>query len=93
MGGDYETWAAIGTVVGRIYPQMTSNSQNESVGGAQVQSVMQWWATLPAGTNVTAKDRLLYNSRTWEVTEANNSEMYQTCVRCAVTSMNEERRI
>lgn len=92
MGGQYETWAAIGTVVGRIYPQMTSNSQNESVGGAQVQSIMQWWATLPVGTDVTAKDRLLYNSRTWEVTATNSDEMYSTAVRCAVQSFNEERR-
>lgn len=91
MGGQMQTWAAVGTVNMRIYPR-TVRGQGETVAGAQVLSVTEWWATAPAGTDVTAKDRLLYSGRTWEVIRANNDEMYQTAVRCELESMNEERR-
>lgn len=92
-GGVYETWAAVGTVDGRIYPQ-TQRSQNaEMVAGAQIMSMTGWMATMPNGTDVLAQDRLLYNSRTWEVTKVNNDQMWQTAVRCELEAMNEERRI
>lgn len=91
MGGYSESWAAIGTVIGRVYPQ-TQRGQGEFVTGGQVVSMTQWYATLPVGTNVTARDRLLYASRTWEVTSVNNDEMWQTAVRCEVEAHNEERR-
>lgn len=92
MGGNYQQWAAVGTAIGRIYPQVR-RGMAEMVGGAQVLAQSDWFATLPAGTDVTAADRLLYNSRTWEVTRVNNDEMWATCVRCEVEANNEERRI
>ncbi len=92
MGGETETWAAVGTAIGRIYPHV-SRGMNEAVGGAQIMSVTNWNATLPIGTDVVAQDRLLYQSRTWEVLQVNNDEMWQTAVRCEVKSMNEERRV
>jgi head-tail adaptor len=91
MGGGYETWAAVGTAIGRIYPRPLGRGR-ESVAGEQVTSTMQWYGTLPIGTDVLAKDRLLYQSRTWEVTTVNNDEMYQTCVRCELETLNEEQR-
>lgn len=91
QGGAYEGWTAAGTVIGRIYPQRTMGM--EAVGGAQVQSEMKWWATLPIGTEVNERDRLLYNSRTWEVVRVNNDEMWATCIRCELSTMNEERRV
>lgn len=91
MGGQYETWAAVGTVIGRIYPR-TTRGQGEIIGGAQVQSTMDWYATFPIGTDVLAKDRLLYQSRTWEVVRTNNDEMYGTATRCDLESLNEQRK-
>lgn len=92
MGGAVETWAAVGTVIGRIYPELR-RGMAESVGGAQIISAMEWFGTLPVGTDVIAQDRLFYSSRTWEVKRVNNDEMWQTCVRCELESFNEEDRV
>jgi len=91
MGGFTESWAAIGTAIGRIYPQ--NNQQSEAVAGNRIGSETRWNATFPVGTDVTAEDRLLYQSRTWEVKGVNNDEMWQTAVRCECTALNEEQRI
>lgn len=91
QGGVYETWAAVGTVVGRVYPR-SRMGMGEQVAGAQVMSITDWWGTLPSGTDVTAKDRLYYSNRTWEVVLVNNDEMWSTAVRCECRAMNEERR-
>lgn len=91
QGGYSEVWAAVGTAVGRISP-MVRRGASEIVAGAQVISETSWFATFPVGTNVTAKDRLRYNSRTWEVMRVNNDEMWQTAVRCELSSQNEEAR-
>lgn len=89
-GNQYEAWAAVGTVIGRIYPQRTQGL--EMVGGAQVLSETRWWGTLPVGTDVIERDRLVYSGRSWEVTRVNNDEMFQTAVRAELESENEERR-
>lgn len=91
MGGMRETWAAVGTVAGRIYP-INQRGNTEFVAGAQVISETKWVATLPVGTDVTAADRLKASSRTWEVTKVNNDEDYQTAVRCDLMAHNEESR-
>lgn len=91
MGGAIQTYTAAGTVIGRIYPQRTMGV--EQVGGAQVQSEIKWWGTLPVGTEVYAQDRLVYSGRSWEIVRTNNDEMWGTAVRCELQSMNEERRI
>lgn len=90
-GMQYDGYAAHGTVLGRIYP-MQRRGMGEVVAGAQVLSVNTWFATLPAGTDVTARDRLSYEGRTWEVMRVNNDEMWQTAVRCELETHNEENR-
>ena len=92
QGGQYQTWAAVGTVDGRIYPR-TRLGMGEMVSGAQLMSITDWWATLPYGTDISAADRLVYSGRTWEIMRLNNDEMYQTAVRCECRSFNEERRV
>ena len=77
-------------MIGRIYPQRTQGL--EMVGGAQVLSETRWWGTLPVGTDVIERDRLVYSGRSWEVTRVNNDEMFQTAVRAELESENEERR-
>jgi head-tail adaptor len=91
MGGKTEAWSAVGTVTGRIYP-VIRRAAAEAVRGAQVVSETAWFATLPVGTVVDARDRLVYESRSWEVVAVNNDSMYQTAVRCELKSHNEERR-
>jgi head-tail adaptor len=86
-----ETWLAVGTAIGRVYPQNT-RSFNEPVMGERVTSEGRWFATLPTGTDVIAADRLLYASRTFEVIRVNNDESWMTAVRCECVSHNEERR-
>ena len=92
MGGFTETWAAAGTVAGRVYPQ-NERSMSEGVGGEQQISITRWFATLPHGTVVDARDRLLADGRTWEIMKVNNDEDWQTAVRCEVVAHNEERRL
>jgi head-tail adaptor len=91
MGGNVEAWGAVGTVIGRIYPQSTQGV--EAVGGAQVLSELKWWATLPAGTTLYAQDRLFYGNSTFEVIRVNTDEMWQTATRAELQSTNDERRI
>src|SRR5690242_14496022 len=91
QGGYSDVWAAIGTAIGRIYPKSLAMGR-EAVTGAQVASLTQWYATLPVGTDVQAKDKLFYDSRTWEITTTNNSEMNKTAVRCEIESLNQEQR-
>lgn len=90
-GGYTETWAAVATVDGRVYP-MVRRGQAEIVAGGAVISDTSWFATVPVGTDVQARDRILYESRTWEVLRVNNDEMWQTAVRCELQAHNEERR-
>ena len=92
MGGFSEAWAAAGTAIGRIYPQ-NSRAFGEPVMGERVTSESRWFATFPVGTDVTAEDRLSYESRTWEVIRVNNDEMYQTAVRAEIVAYNEEARV
>lgn len=92
MGGMAETWAAAGTVTGRLYPQNT-RAFGEPVIGERVTSESRWFATMPAGTDVTAEDRLSYDGRTFEVVRVNNSEMWQTAVRAECVAHNEEQRV
>jgi head-tail adaptor len=91
MGGFTETWAAIGTAIARLYP-VPSRAISEMVSGEQVISFTRWAVTMPVGTSILAKDRLLISGRTFEVGEVNNSESWQTAVRCEVTAYNEELR-
>lgn len=92
MGGGWEAWTAVGTAIGRIYP-MTRRNSDEPVAGAQLMAETMWFATFPIGTSVDARDRLVYQDRSWEVLRVNNDQMWQTCVRCECKAFNEERRV
>ena len=91
MGGYSEAWAAVGTVDGRIM-QRVARQSGETLGGAQVSSVTQWFATMPSGTTVTAANRLKFESRTYEIISVNNDASWQTATRCEVRALNEELR-
>lgn len=92
MGGFTESWGTVGTVTGRIYP-VRRRAAMEQVGGAQAISETQWYGTFPVGTQINARQRVKYGNRTWEVVTVNNSEMFQTAVRCELQAFNEENRV
>lgn len=87
MGGFDEAWAAVGTVSARLLPP----SGVEKIAGEQPSSITRWYITLPQSTDVTAKDRISYNSaRMFEVDVVNNDESWHTALRCDVTAIGEE---
>ena len=65
-GGWSETWATAATVAGRLQPKYQI-SGSENVAAGQIQAVAQWVATLPAGTDLRAGDRVTVAGRTFEV--------------------------
>lgn len=63
--GTSSSWATIATVSARLSP---SGGANEGLGADQsMQSVSAWRISLPVGTDVTARDRIVIGARTFEV--------------------------
>lgn len=65
MGGFTETWAAAGTVTGRVWPATESGA--ERLIADRITEADAWVITLPHGTDVVAKDRIVEGSRTFDV--------------------------
>jgi len=65
--GTTQAWSDLATGVScRVSPLAAGAS--ESLGAdASLQAVAQWTVWLPAGQDVTVKDRVIYGSRTFEV--------------------------
>jgi SPP1 family predicted phage head-tail adaptor len=68
MGGYTETWAAAGTVSGRVWP--ASESGAESLIADRITESDAWVITVPYATDITAKDRVVADGRTFEVVSA-----------------------
>lgn len=63
---DWNTPGVIATVACRVSP--LAASANESMGAAGgLQAVAQWTVWLPAQTDVTVEDRIVYGARTFEI--------------------------
>jgi SPP1 family predicted phage head-tail adaptor len=92
MGGQTETWAAIGTVAARLYPTQ-GYSSNERLAGAQDTSMTRWWLSMPYDTDATAADVVKVDGRVFKIQEVNNDEMWRTALRCKVEAHNEETSI
>ncbi len=88
-GGVVETWAAIGTVVGRFYPASVSGqgSGGETEAANRLTADARWAVTLPVGTDVTTKDRVTVGGTVYYIKWVNRGEMWQTAVRCGVDSL------
>ena len=65
MGGYTQTWSAVGTVTGRVWPARESGA--ERLIADRITEADAWVITVPQGTNVVAKDRISESSRTFEV--------------------------
>lgn len=68
MGGFTETWAAAGTVSCRVWPATESGA--ESLLADRITESDAWVITLPYATDITAKDRIVADGRTFEVVSA-----------------------
>lgn len=66
VAGQTLTWAPLSTPLCRVYPIVT-RGVGEQVGEGRIESVVRWMIALPPGQDVTAKDRIVANGVTYEV--------------------------
>ena len=78
MGGQTEAWATVGTALARVSP--TGAGLDDIVGG-EVLNQTPWVVTVPVGTSVTERDRVVYEAQTFEVIRTNAPRSWDTCVR------------
>ncbi|MEO6467498.1 MAG: head-tail adaptor protein [Acidimicrobiia bacterium] len=83
-GGTSLVWATVASVPCRIAPAATFGGSEQPVNDV-VAGVQRWSITLPAGTNVTGRDRVLVGARTFEVVEVRSTRSYE--VSCRVTGV------
>lgn len=93
MGGYTEAWAAVGTVVCDLWPiNKRGDREGVGIGGQPIQRA-DWFITMPYDTDITAKDRVTVDSRTFEVLFVPNNESWMTAKRVEAVSYNEEQRV
>jgi head-tail adaptor len=80
MGGLTETWAAVGTVTGRVAPAGRAGS--EQIIAERLTASEPWVITVPTGTTVYARDRFVIAGRTFEVEYVNEHEAWETALQC-----------
>jgi head-tail adaptor len=79
--GTSVVWADVATVACRVSP--LASGATEALGADQsMQAVSQWTVWLPAGTDVTVKDRLVVGSRTFEISRVGERsyEVSRECI-------------
>lgn len=92
MGGYSEAWTNVGTVACDLWP-IGQRGERERVTGAQMTQDVDWFITVPHDTEVTAKDRIVIDSRTFEVVFVPNDISWKTALRVEAKAHNEELRI
>lgn len=84
-GGVTDTWATVATVKGRLSVDMRQGREGQA-GGRQT-ALAYYRVTLPAGTDVRVKDRLLVASRTFEVGPIQAGGAWETARVCPCTEV------
>ena len=86
MGGQSTTYAAADIAICRVQPVPTRPSEG-TVGG-RTAATQEWVITFPAGTTITARDRIATGGRTFEVVAPLGPRSYELSrrVRCVETS-------
>lgn len=79
MGGNAETWAAVGTVTGRVG---VSGGGDENITAERLTATDRWVITVPTGSTVYERDRLVVAGRTFEVSFVARREAWETALRC-----------
>lgn len=82
LGGQTLTWSTIATVACRVSPT-SGVSGREDTRAARDTAVAPWMVTLPALTDVTAADRIVFGARTFEVLDVAARMSWELDTRCA----------
>ena len=80
MGGVTETWAAAGTVSGRLSP--AGRAGQEAIIAERLTAAEPWVITVPQGTTVYERDRMVVGTRTFEIEYINEHAAWETARRC-----------
>lgn len=83
QGGWVDSWAASGTVSGRIDPAPFQFSGEEKAGGA-VQPHHAYFVTIPYDTTITTNNRVVVNSETYEITSVDKGKSWAITKRVIV---------
>lgn len=78
QGGYTRTWATNATTTGRI---STTAGQERKLGD-KIVAMGDYLVTVPYTVDVTAKDRLVIGSRTFEIVHVMDKESWETARRC-----------
>ena len=78
MGGVIDTYANVGTVACRVSPQ---GAGLEDIVGGEFVAATGWVITVPQGTSVTERDRVLHSGNTYEIIRTSSPRSYDTCTR------------
>lgn len=79
QGGSTATWAAVGTVIARVSPSTRQGVEPISGGGLSREA--DWIGTVPDGTDITVRDRLVHGGVTYEVIDTDLTRTWDLCVR------------
>jgi len=79
MGGQTETWTAAGTTNGRM---SVAGGGREDLIAERLTAADVWVVTVPQGTVVYERDRLVVGSRTVEVETVGEHAAWETARRC-----------
>lgn len=72
QGGQTESWASVGTVACHVLPR----SGQTLLEGERPVSATLWTILLPVGTAITAKDRLVVDGATYEISASDVGASY-----------------
>jgi head-tail adaptor len=78
MGGVIDTWANVGTVACRVSP---NGAGLEDIVGGEFLAATGWIITVPQGTSVTERDRIVHSGQTYEIIRTSAPRSYDTCTR------------
>lgn len=81
LGGSVAAWAVAGTVAARVSPGQAQGEEPFAGGGRPV-AEGPWVVTLPAGTDVTERDRIAFGTTTLEVRKVDQPRSWALDVRC-----------
>lgn len=84
-GGQTETWSTVATVGGRL--SVETRQVREGQAGGKQTALAYYRVTLPAGTDVLARDRLVIGARTFEVQPPLAGGAWETARVCPCTEV------
>lgn len=80
--GTSQSWSSVATGVACRLSPLASSAQEALGGNDAMTAISQWTVWVPAGTDVTVKDRIVVGSRTFEVNRvgARSYEVIRECL-------------